>query len=88
MAEFPAIDGVDIARGMSSVGANPAVYRRLLGRFSDEHGDDEYERAHDAATVAPPFIWANARQRTASGRAMRHCGACLEAALGVAARTN
>ena len=40
MAEFPAIDGVDIARGMSSVGANPAVYRRLLGRFSDEHGDD------------------------------------------------
>jgi|JI10StandDraft_1071094.scaffolds.fasta_scaffold405801_2 HPt (histidine-containing phosphotransfer) domain-containing protein len=40
VAEFPAIDGVDSARGMRSIGANPAVYRRLLRLFCDQHSDD------------------------------------------------
>ena len=40
MAEFPAIDGVDTVRGLSSVGANPKVYRRLLELFCEQHGDD------------------------------------------------
>ena len=40
VAEFPAIDGVDTVRGLSSVGANPLVYRRLLALFCEQHGDD------------------------------------------------
>ena len=37
---WPAVPGLDTARGLHQVGGQPAVYRRVLRRFTEHHGAD------------------------------------------------
>jgi len=64
---IPAIPGIDTVRGLATTMDNPALYRRLLGRFRDSQADfpSAFRRAQGEADTEAPARLAHTLKGTA-----------------------